>query len=280
MASYKMQRQLLAARVESIGMGSASYQDTGSSANGGRMPRYYDNSMMNQGGAAMTDSMSYRYYGQQGQGPCTQVMVQRPPPPPPPPPLQQAPQLGGWDQSGATAHHNGYMQAQMNPQPKVTTSWQPAIELETARGTKQTRTQWWQQQQMKEELASLTKNNGAHILKPAISAVANAKDKRQVASHESRASGWLDVPFRTQVSPDQGPLLTPQQSGQLKDLQQFLTRFEQADYHKGKPPEIVLQAELTDDRAKHSGLQKPLLSPEESQKLDAFRAWFGRFKAG
>ncbi|CAE8713450.1 unnamed protein product [Polarella glacialis] len=301
MASYKMQRQVLAARVESIGMGSASYQDMGISANGGHM-QYYNSSMMNQSGAAMTDTMAYRYFGQQGQGPCTQVMVQRPPPPPPPP-LQQAPQLGGWDQSGATAHHNGSMQVQMNIQPKTAPRWQSAVELETANGIPLVG-QWlqdqpwlqgqpWQQQMksqplvndqhrsLEREPASLTKNNGVQILKPATSAATSSKDKRQGALHESTASGWLDVPFsRTPLPPGQGPLFTPQQSAQLSDFQQFLARFEQPDSHKGKPPEIVLQAKLTDNRNKQPGSQKPLLSPEESQKLQTFRAWFEKFKAG
>jgi len=66
----------------------------------------------------------------------------------------------------------------------------------------------------------------------------------------------------------------------LSDFQQFLARFEQPDSHKGKPPEIVLQAKLTDNRNKQPGSQKPLLSPEESQKLQTFRAWFEKFKAG
>lgn len=292
MASYKMQRQVLAARVQNLPMSMKS-QDMGG------VPGLSQQSMAMQAMQGYKDmqqdgSVAYPLYGQ------------RPPPPPPPPMPQQQSQLG-WDQQQMQDVQRMHHMQQMHQQQKVMQhqNMQGSLQMSSAYPQQQ---QWLHQQQQQPQQQpvqvpplidgskTLQKKTAAEKeaekqekkLTKAEAKAAKAKAEAQAAAKQkllpkvvavpnktgwpANTIGWLDVPVSCNL-PDRAQILTKEQADKVKELQSFFKRYESnTQDRRVKATVAVIDVEVRDDRITAGGIKPaPLFSPEQWQIVQQIR---------
>eukprot|EP00930_Biecheleria_cincta_P075884 TRINITY_DN6307_c1_g1_i1.p1 TRINITY_DN6307_c1_g1~~TRINITY_DN6307_c1_g1_i1.p1 ORF type:complete len:723 (-),score=160.44 TRINITY_DN6307_c1_g1_i1:468-2636(-) len=282
MASYKMQRQVLAARVQNLPMSMKSQDMSGAAG-------------MSQQSMAMHAMQGYKDMQQDGSV-AYPLYGQRPPPPPPPPMPQQQSQLG-WEQMGQRMQQMHQMQHQ---QQKV--MQHGSLQMPGAYPQQQ---QWPHQQQMQQQPVQVPPLiDGTRALKKTIAdkeaekqekkqtkaeaKAAKAKAEAQAAAKQktqpkvvaapnktgwpANALGWLDVTVSVNM-PERTQILTKEQADKLKELQNFFKRYESHPHdRKVKTTVTVLDVEVKDDRRKAGGIKPaPLFTQEQWQIVQEIR---------
>jgi len=85
----------------------------------------------------------------------------------------------------------------------------------------------------------------------------------------SSGVGWLDVRISNHMQPEKGLVLNPELADKLVKLNDYFSKFESVD-HRTKHSEVRLEIELKDGRATEKGKKLPLFTVEQWEVMSSF----------